>query len=255
MSKTINRVELLGRVGTDPQMRYTQDGTAVTQLRLATDRPRRNGETDTDWHTVTCWAKLAEIVNEYVGTGDRLYVSGRLVQNSYETQDGQRRHKHRDSRPRGRVPGRTKWESSVTDDGRGAGGRRLTLLVQLPSTGVLVEGATRGRFPSTMGAAPLLFQTNHSLKEMAMTTAQHTETLLHALRSNLDLLGELAMRYQVETQPKPSPGETFPPYPVPMTCKGCWPLRCRPWRRSSFASSYWTPRTTWWGSGLSTRAT
>ena len=93
MSKTINRVELLGRVGTDPQMRYTQGGTAVTQLRLATDRPRRNGETDTDWHTVTCWAKLAEIVNEYVGTGDRLYVSGRLVQNSYETQDGQRRHR------------------------------------------------------------------------------------------------------------------------------------------------------------------
>ena len=92
MSKTINRVELLGRVGTDPQMRYTQGGTAVTQLRLATDRPRRNGETDTDWHTVTCWAKLAEIVNEYVGRGDRLYLSGRLVQNSYETQDGQRRH-------------------------------------------------------------------------------------------------------------------------------------------------------------------
>ena len=93
MPRTINRTELLGRVGADPEMRYTQNGTAVTQVRVATDRPRQNGETDTDWHTVTCWAKLAEAVNKYVGKGDRLYVSGRLVQNSYETQDGQRRHR------------------------------------------------------------------------------------------------------------------------------------------------------------------
>ena len=93
MPRTINRIELLGRVGADPEMRYTQSGTAVTQVRVATDRPRQNGETDTDWHAVTCWAKLAEAVNKYVGKGDRLYVNGRLVQNSYETQDGQRRHR------------------------------------------------------------------------------------------------------------------------------------------------------------------
>ena len=93
MPKTINKVELLGRVGTDPEMRYTQGGTAVTQLRLATDRPRRNGETDTDWHSIVCWGTTAEAVNQYVGKGDRLYVSGRLVQNSWETQDGQRRHR------------------------------------------------------------------------------------------------------------------------------------------------------------------
>ena len=78
MARTINRVELLGRVGADPEMRYTQGGTAITQLRLATDRHRQNGDTDTDWHSVTCWAKLAEAVNEYVEKGDRLYVSGRL---------------------------------------------------------------------------------------------------------------------------------------------------------------------------------
>ena len=92
MPKTINRVELLGRVGTDPEMKHTNGGTAVTQLRLATDRPRQNGETETDWHTVICWAKLAEAVNQYVHKGDRLYVAGRLAQNSYETADGQRRH-------------------------------------------------------------------------------------------------------------------------------------------------------------------
>ena len=92
MSKTINRVELLGRVGTDPEMRYAPSGTAVTQLRLATDRRRQDGAVEADWHTVTCWGKLAEAVSQYVHKGDRLYVAGRLAQNSYETQDGQRRH-------------------------------------------------------------------------------------------------------------------------------------------------------------------
>ena len=93
MPKTINRVELLGRVGMDPEMRYSQGGTAITKVRLATDRYRQNGETETDWHDITCWGKLAEAVNQYVAKGDRLYVSGRLAQNSYETDDGQKRHR------------------------------------------------------------------------------------------------------------------------------------------------------------------
>ena len=93
MAKTINKVELLGRVGADPEMKYTQSGTAITQLRLATDRHRQDGSVEADWHSITCWAKLGEAVNQYVGKGDRLYVSGKLVQNSYETEDGQRRHR------------------------------------------------------------------------------------------------------------------------------------------------------------------
>ena len=93
MPRTINRVELLGRVGADPEMRYTQGGTAVTQVRLATDRRRQNEEPTADWHSVVCWGKLGEAVNQYVGKGDRLYVSGRLVQSSYETEDGQRRYR------------------------------------------------------------------------------------------------------------------------------------------------------------------
>ncbi len=92
MAKTINKVELLGRVGTDPEMKYTPSGTAVTQLRLATDRPRQNGETETDWHTVTCWAGLGEAVHQYVNKGERIYVAGRLVQRTYEAADGGRRH-------------------------------------------------------------------------------------------------------------------------------------------------------------------
>ena len=57
MARTINRVELLGRVGVEPEMKYTQSGTAVTQLRVATDRRRQNGDSTTDWHNVTVGAR------------------------------------------------------------------------------------------------------------------------------------------------------------------------------------------------------
>ena len=93
MARTINKVELLGRVGTDPEMSYTPGGTAVTKLRLATDRYRKDGEDATDWHNVVAWSKTAEAVNEYVAKGDRIYVAGRLVQNSWDGDDGQRRHR------------------------------------------------------------------------------------------------------------------------------------------------------------------
>ena len=93
MARTINKVELLGRVGTDPEMKYTPNGTAVTNLRLATDRYRRDGEDATDWHTVIVWGKTAEAVNNYVQKGQRVYVAGRLVQNTWENEDGQRRHR------------------------------------------------------------------------------------------------------------------------------------------------------------------
>ena len=91
MSRTINRVELLGRVGADPELRQTQGGTAVVQLRLATDRRRETGSEETDWHTVVCWAKQAEAVAEYVRKGERVYVAGRLQQQSWETDGGERR--------------------------------------------------------------------------------------------------------------------------------------------------------------------
>ena len=82
MARTINKVELLGRVGTDPEMQYTQGGTAVVKLRLATERRRQDGEVEADWHNVVVWDRTAEAVNEYVGKGDRVYVAGRLVQNT-----------------------------------------------------------------------------------------------------------------------------------------------------------------------------
>ena len=72
---------------------HTQGGTAVTQLRLATERRRQDGEVEADWHNVVIWSKSAEAVNEYVGKGDRIYVAGRLVNNTWEGDDGQRRYR------------------------------------------------------------------------------------------------------------------------------------------------------------------
>ena len=91
MSRTINKVELLGRVGVDPEMQYTPNGTAVTKLRLATDRYRKEGENGTDWHNLVVWGATAEAVNQYVSKGQRIYVAGRLVQNTWENEDGQPR--------------------------------------------------------------------------------------------------------------------------------------------------------------------
>ena len=90
MSRTMNRVEPLGRVGTDPDLKYAQSGTAVCQLRLATDRRRQNGQAEADWHSVVCFGKLAEAVAEYVKKGNRLFVAGSLAQNGYERDDGER---------------------------------------------------------------------------------------------------------------------------------------------------------------------
>ena len=72
---------------------HTPGGTAVTKLRLATDRYRKDADNETDWHNIVCWGNTAEAVNQYVAKGDRIYVAGRLVQNSWEGDDGQRRHR------------------------------------------------------------------------------------------------------------------------------------------------------------------
>ena len=105
MSGTINRVDLLGRLGGEPEMRYTNSGLAVTNLSLATDRRRKDGASSTDWHRVVCWGKTAESVNEYVGKGDQLFVTGSLIHDSYQTDDGQTRYYTEVHAQPGRLPG------------------------------------------------------------------------------------------------------------------------------------------------------
>ncbi len=93
----LNKVMLIGNLGTDPEMRYTANGTAVTEFRMAVSRnyTGQDGERqeETEWFTVVCWNKLAETVSQYLQKGRKAYVEGRLKTRSWEGQDGQTRYK------------------------------------------------------------------------------------------------------------------------------------------------------------------
>jgi single-strand DNA-binding protein len=92
MSFSLARAELVGRVGQDPTMRYTQAGQAITTFSLATDRPSRDGQpTETDWHRIVCFEKVAELANRFCTKGRLVYVAGRLQYRTYESRDGQMR--------------------------------------------------------------------------------------------------------------------------------------------------------------------
>ncbi len=91
MSRSVNRVILVGNAGSDPDIQRTASGTTVAHLSLATNRRTRvNGETQerTDWHRLTFWAAAAETIERYVRRGNRLYVEGRIEYGSYDC-DGQ----------------------------------------------------------------------------------------------------------------------------------------------------------------------
>ncbi len=93
MSFSLNRTELIGRLGQDPEMRYTPEGQAVSKFSLATDRPAKPGtQSDPDWHSVVCWQKLAEFAGQHLTKGRLVFVAGRLTYRSWEGKDGQ---KHR----------------------------------------------------------------------------------------------------------------------------------------------------------------
>lgn len=86
MSRSVNKIILVGHVGRDPEVRETQSGKKVAHTSLATNRWRGSGDEEerTDWHRLTFWNKTAQFVEDYVSTGDRLYIEGRLEYDSYE---------------------------------------------------------------------------------------------------------------------------------------------------------------------------
>lgn len=89
MARGINKVILIGNLGRDPETRYTQGGSAVTNFSLATSRQWRDRETNepreqTDWHRVVCFTPLAEIAGQYLRRGSKCYIEGRLWTRSYE---------------------------------------------------------------------------------------------------------------------------------------------------------------------------
>ena len=87
MSRSVNRITLIGNVGRDPDIHQTKSGTKVAHFSLATNRrPPSNGDGEerTDWHRLTLWSRQAQFAEDYIRTGDRIYVEGRLEYDSYE---------------------------------------------------------------------------------------------------------------------------------------------------------------------------
>jgi single-strand DNA-binding protein len=92
---SLNKVMLIGNLGSDPEMRFTPNGNPVTSFRMATSRSflDSDGERrqETEWFTVVVWGKQAESCNQFISKGKQVYVEGRLRTRSWEGQDGQKR--------------------------------------------------------------------------------------------------------------------------------------------------------------------
>lgn len=92
MSRSLNKVMLIGNVGAEPEIRTTPGGTRLAKVSLATNRTfsdRNNQQQEkTEWHRLTFWDKLAEIVERYVKKGDRLYIEGRIEYSQTEDDKG-----------------------------------------------------------------------------------------------------------------------------------------------------------------------
>jgi single-strand DNA-binding protein len=92
---TVNKVILIGRLGADPEIRYTPSGRAVTNFRIATSETWKDKDGQqqerTEWHSIVLWDKQAEISAEYLKKGSHVYIEGRLQTRTWEGQDGAQR--------------------------------------------------------------------------------------------------------------------------------------------------------------------
>ena len=91
----VNKVILIGRLGKDPELRYTADGTPVATFTLATTETRKNKDgtksEKTEWHRVVAWRKLGEVVGEYLKKGRLVYIEGSIQSREFEGRDGVKR--------------------------------------------------------------------------------------------------------------------------------------------------------------------
>lgn len=97
MSKGVNKVILIGNLGDDPETKYTQSGSAVTNIRLATseswkDKATGQNQERTEWHRVCFFGKLAEIAGQYLKKGSKVYIEGSIHTRKWQGQDGQDRY-------------------------------------------------------------------------------------------------------------------------------------------------------------------
>ena len=88
----LNKVMIIGNLGADPETRFLQDGTCVCNLRVATTEKFKNREGEqqekTEWHRLVLWGRLAEIANQYLTKGARIYIEGKIETRKWQDRDG-----------------------------------------------------------------------------------------------------------------------------------------------------------------------
>ncbi len=93
---SVNKVLLIGRLGTNPEIRYTPTGSAVANFNVATNESwnDKNGQKQerTEWHRIVVWGKLAQLCGEYLTKGRQVYIEGRLQTRQWQDKDGQNRY-------------------------------------------------------------------------------------------------------------------------------------------------------------------
>ncbi|WP_036386334.1 single-stranded DNA-binding protein [Muricauda sp. MAR_2010_75] len=96
MNSLKNKVQLIGNLGNDPEIITMENGNKLAKFSIATNETYKNSEgekvTDTQWHNVVAWGKLAEIAENYLTKGKEVMIEGKLMSRSYETKEGEKRY-------------------------------------------------------------------------------------------------------------------------------------------------------------------
>lgn len=96
MNALRNKVQLIGNLGKDPEVTELENGGKMARFSIATNETYRNGEgekvTDTQWHQVVAWGKIADIAENYLNKGKEVAVEGKLVHRQYDTAEGERKY-------------------------------------------------------------------------------------------------------------------------------------------------------------------
>jgi single-strand DNA-binding protein len=97
MAKDLNKVQLIGRLGQDPELKYTQSGVAVVNFSMATSMQWKdqdgNKQEKTEWHNIVAWRGLAETCANYLKKGSKIYVEGRLETDTWEDENKKKHYK------------------------------------------------------------------------------------------------------------------------------------------------------------------
>ncbi|MEG0807629.1 MAG: single-stranded DNA-binding protein [Alistipes sp.] len=149
----VNKVILVGNVGMDPEIRTTESGVKVARIRLATterlfDRAANETKEHTEWHTITLWRGLADVVDKYVHKGSQLYIEGRLRTREWMDKDNNKRYTTEIMADVMNMLGRR--SDSPASDGASAAAPRPTYAPQQPAA------APAANAPSAQPAAPAI---------------------------------------------------------------------------------------------------